>query len=92
MTYDWDTEKNKWLRDNRGISFEEIVSLIDGGALRAVLEHPKRPNQKIFIVEREGYTYNVPFVEQENGTCFLKTAYPSRISTKKDIGVKNGEN
>jgi hypothetical protein len=87
MRFDWDTKKNTWLRENRYISFEEIISLIEGGALRAVLTHPKRPNQKIFIVEREGYAYNVPFVEQENGTCFLKTAYPSHNSTKMYIGV-----
>jgi hypothetical protein len=29
------------------------------------------------------YAYVVPFVEQENGTLFLKTIYPSR-KAKKD--------
>ena len=86
MKYDWNSEKNEWLIKNRGISFEEIIYLIGSGELKAILEHPKKSNQKIFVIEREGYAYNVPFVEQEDGTCFLKTIYPSRASTKKFLG------
>jgi len=56
--------------------------------LRAILKHPKKPNQKIFVVEREGYAFNMPFVEEHDETCFLKTIYPSRSSTKKHIGGK----
>ncbi len=83
MKYDWNPEKNKWLSKNRDISFEEIICLIESGGLRVILMHSKRPNQKIFVVESEGYAYNVPFIEQEDGTCFLKTIYPSRASTKR---------
>jgi uncharacterized DUF497 family protein len=86
MKYDWNHEKNEWLIINRNISFEEVIYLISSGALKVILKHPKKPNQKIFVVEREGYAYNVPFVEQKDGTCFLKTIYPSRASTKKFIG------
>lgn len=86
MRFDWDPEKNKWLRQYRDIVFEEIICLIDEGCLLAILRHPKRANQKIFIINRGGYAYNVPFVEQEAGTCFLKTIYPSRASTKKYLG------
>lgn len=86
MKYDWDPEKNKWLSENRDISFEEIICLIENGSLRAILKHPKKLNQEIFVVEREGYAYNVPFVENEEGTYFLKTIYPSRASTKRFIG------
>ena len=86
MKYDWNPVKNEWLIKNRDISFEEIIYLIESGGLRAILEHPKKSNQKIFILKREGYAYNVPFVEKEDGTCFLKTIYPSRASTKKFIG------
>jgi hypothetical protein len=88
MDFDWDLGKNAWLKENRGISFEEIICLIDEGGIRAVLRHPKKTNQKIFVIERKGYAYNVPFVEETDGTCFLKTAYPSRVSTKKFIGGK----
>lgn len=88
MKFDWDPEKNTWLFENRDITFEEIICLISEGYLLAVLIHPKKPNQKIFVVERSGYAYNVPFVEDESGTLFLKTVYPSRVSTKKYIGAK----
>jgi hypothetical protein len=92
MHFDWDQEKNQWLEAERGISFEEIISLIDSGHLRVVLSHPKRIDQKIFIIERDGYACNVPFVEQKNGTCFLKTIYPSRASTRKHLGDENEKN
>jgi len=88
MTFDWNDEKNVWLKENRDVTFDEIVCLIDEGFLRAILEHLKRPGQKIFVVERDGYAYNVPFVEAQDGTCFLKTIYPSRALTKKIIESK----
>lgn len=88
MKFNWSPEKNKWLAENRNITFEEIIYLINEGYLRAILNHPKKPNQKIFVVEREGYAFNVPSVEEQDGTCFLKTIYPSRSSTKKHIGGK----
>jgi len=92
VKFDWNQDKNKWLKENRKIPFEEIICLIDAGYLRAVLMYPKKPRQKIFVVERGGYTYNVPFVEQDDETCFFKTIYPSRVSTKNYIGDKNGKN
>ncbi|MDO9463742.1 MAG: toxin [bacterium] len=88
MKFNWSPEKNKWLAENRNITFEEIIYLINEGYLRAILKHPKKANQKIFVVEREGYAFNVPSVEEHDGTCFLKTIYPSRSSTKKHIGGK----
>ena len=92
MKFDWNQDKNRWLKEKRKISFEEIICLIDSGYLRAVLIHPRKPGQKIFVVEREGYAYNVPFVEQDDETCFLKTIYPSGTLTKKYIGDKNENN
>ncbi len=89
MEFDWDSGKNQWLVEFRNISFSEMIGLIEAGCLRAILRHPKKKHQRIFVVEREGYAYNVPFVKQENGICFLKTVYPSRASTKKYIGGQN---
>ncbi|MEW6089002.1 MAG: toxin [bacterium] len=83
MKFDWNPDKNKWLKDYRSINFDEITCLIDNGYLMTILNHPKKAKQKIFVVERDGYAYNVPFVEETDGTCFLKTIYPSRSSTKK---------
>ena len=51
--------------------------------------HPnklKYPNQKIYIVNLNGYVYLVPFVRKNTQTIFLKTIFPSRKLTKKYLG------
>ena len=78
----WSPEKNKILMTERGICFEEIAYLIEAGKILAVEENPGHPNQKIYILDMEGYAVIVPFVETEN-EIFLKTAFPSRKYTKK---------
>jgi hypothetical protein len=83
MKFDWNPEKNKWLKENRDISFDEITCLIEEGRLIGILRHTRKEKQKVLIVERDGYAYNIPFIEEDDGTCFLKTIYPSRASTKK---------
>jgi uncharacterized DUF497 family protein len=90
MTYNWDDEKNSILKKQRGISFEEIVVAILDNQILDVLEHPNRqqyPNQKLYVIEYQGYAYAVPYVEQE-GEIFLKTIYPSRKYTKKYMGLE----
>ena len=82
MYFDWDDEKNQKLKDERGIGFEDIVIAIDEGRLLVTLEHLKRPNQKIYVVNVENYAYMVPFVK-DGKKRFLKTIYPSRTMTKK---------
>ena len=87
--FDWDESKNDILKKERNISFEIIVIQIVVGKLLDVLEHPnqkKYKNQKLFVVEYEGYVYLVPFVEDEE-KIFLKTIIPSRNATKKYMGV-----
>jgi hypothetical protein len=78
----WNVEKNEQLKQTRGISFEEIIHLIDEGKLLAVEENTGHTNQKIYVVERENYAVVVPFVETDTG-IFLKTAFLSRKHTKK---------
>ena len=82
--FDWDGKKNQKLKDERGVGFEDIVIAIDEGRLLITLEHPKRPNQKIYVVNVGNYAYMVPFVEDKE-KYFLKTIYPSRKMTKKYI-------
>jgi len=53
-----------------------------------ILEHTKRKNQKIFIVEIKNYVYAVPFTIDEENNIVLKTAYPSRKLNKKYRGKK----
>ena len=91
-TFRWNSEKNEILALNRGITFEEIVQRIQSGAKVIEVDHPnkkKYPNQKIMIVDVEGYAYLVPYVIEEN-EYFLKTIIPSRKATKKYLGDKNG--
>jgi uncharacterized DUF497 family protein len=82
----WNAEKNEMLKQTRGISFEEIVFLIEAGNILGIEENPGHSNQKIFIVDIENYAVIVPFVETEK-EIFLKTAFPSRKYTKK-YGLK----
>ena len=99
MSYDaimtifrWNTEKNEILARERGITFEEIVQRIESGAKVIETDHPnkkKYPNQKILIIDVDGYAYLVPCVIEKND-YFLKTIIPSRKATKKYLGGENG--
>jgi uncharacterized DUF497 family protein len=87
-SFSWNDEKNASLIQERGISFEEIVFHIENGDVLDLLEHPKRdryPNQKLFVVNVDGYAYLVPFVEDEH-EVFLKTIIPSRKATRDYLG------
>ena len=78
----------------RGISFEEILSSMDQGGLLTTLEHPnqeKYPNQKIWVVKYREYAHLVPFVESKE-EIFLKTIMPSRKATKKFLDEADDEN
>ncbi len=81
----WNEEKNRRLKEERGVCFEEVVFKIERGEVLDLLEHPNQeryPGQRIFVVEIEGYVYLVPFVETEE-EVFLKTVIPSRKATRK---------
>jgi hypothetical protein len=82
----WSYDKNKLLKAKRGISFEQIVYLIESGHILGIEENSGRPDQKIYVLEIEGYAVIVPFVEKDN-EIFLKTAFPSRKYTKR-YGLK----
>ena len=89
----WDYGKNIVLQRTRGIGFEEIVAAIEaGGLLDTVKHHDLRryPRQQLLIVALHDYAYVVPYVEEEDGTYFLKTVYPSRNMTEKYL-QKSGE-
>ena len=86
--YDWNDEKNEWLRQVRGIRFEDVVFHMAHGGLLDTIEHPNQrqySGQRIFIVNVEGYACLVPFVESEE-SIFLKTIIPSRKMTKLYLG------
>lgn len=88
--YDWNPEKNEILKQERNISFEDIVFHIENGDEVDVFDHPNQeryPNQKISVVLVDDYAYLVPYIESE-AVIFLKTIIPSRKATKKYIGEK----
>ena len=83
--FSWSNEENEKLKQQRGISFEEVVFHIERGDVLDVVEHPdqaKYPGQRFFVIDVEEYVYLVPFI----GTAheyFLKTIIPSRKATRK---------
>jgi len=84
-TIQWDEQKNEWLKQNRGLGFEQVAVLVEKGQVLEVMDHPdqrKHPGQKMAIVEIDGYACLVPYVDDEDG-IFLKTIIPSRKATKK---------
>ncbi len=86
--FEWDPEKNQRLLRERNVSFEDVVFCLGGGGLLDDIPHPnheKYPNQRVFIVNIDGYAYLVPYVNSENG-LFLKTIIPSRKATRNDLG------
>ncbi len=88
--FDWDDDKNALLKIERGVSFEQVIFWIAQGGLLDVLEHhnPERyPDQRLFIVNVDGYAYIVPFVEDDEA-IFLKTVIPSRKMTRQYLGSR----
>ncbi|MBW2652550.1 MAG: BrnT family toxin [Deltaproteobacteria bacterium] len=84
MKYEWDPEKNEWLKKKRGISFEQIIFHLSQGDLWKVADHPdqeKHPDQKIYFVLIDDYICLVPHNSEENH-IFLKTIIPSRKATR----------
>ena len=86
--YDWDQGKNAQLKQQHGVTFEEIVFQISQGFEVDVFRHPnqkKYPGQMVSVVILDDYAYLVPYVESDN-VLFLKTIIPSRKATKKYLG------
>ena len=83
----WDNDKNEWLKKNRGVSFEQVIILMEREDVLETIEHPnqnKYPGQKIATVKIYNYAYLIPYV-QESDDIFLKTIIPSRKATNKYV-------
>jgi len=88
MRFVWDHMKNEKLKEERHVSFEQVVFHIAEGDLLDILEHPnpdRYPGQKVFVVRISNYAFLVPFVEEDN-RIILKTIIPSRKATAKYLG------
>ena len=88
-TFNWNEEKNRWLKQERGVSFEQVVICIENGKILDIIKHPnpeKYPNQQFYIIDINSYVFIVPYVENEN-VIFLKTVFPSRKYTNLYLGL-----
>jgi len=93
----WNPEKNEMLKTLRDISFEDVVFYIEAGGLLDIVSHPdqaKYPEQKVYVVDIEGYIYLAPFIESDQ-EVFLKTIryFPERqvILAAAGAGVTHGD-
>ena len=83
----WDNEKNEMLKKTSGVSFEQVVVLMERGEILDTVEHPNQeryPGQKIAVINIDEYVYLVPYV-QSGEELFLKTIIPSRKATNKYV-------
>ncbi|MCK9365291.1 MAG: BrnT family toxin [Syntrophales bacterium] len=84
MKYEWNPEKNEWLKDERHVSFEQIIIHLSRGDVWKITDHPDQsiyPGQKLYFVIVDGYIHIVPYVIEKE-CIFLKTIIPSRKATK----------
>ena len=80
----WNSEKSEALKQERGVSFEQVVVAIEAGGVLDILSHPnpaKFPNQRILVVNCDSYACLIPYVEDAD-CYFLKTVIPSRKATR----------
>lgn len=88
--FDWNVEKNNWLRLVRRVTFEDVIFHLQAGDLLDVIQHDKYAHQRVLVVNIEEYVYLVPFVESDEA-IFLKTVIPSRKMTKRYLGATDHE-
>lgn len=89
----WSDTKNEQLKQERGISFEQVAQAFAAGRLLADLPHPNQtryPNQRMLLIDIEGYAYAVPCVPTDRG-YFLKTMYPSRQTTRRYLDPRRDD-
>lgn len=79
MVIEWDEEKNRVLKQERGLSFEAVEEAIESGRILDDVEHTgeQYSHQRILIVEIGGYPVMVSYV-QDGARIFLKTMFRNR--------------
>ena len=78
----WNPLKNELLKKTRNLSFERIEAALNNGQFVSDLKHPKHEDQRILIVNLEGYAYVIPYRETEIEIHWI-TIFPSRKYTKQ---------
>jgi uncharacterized DUF497 family protein len=87
----WNAEKDLWLQDHRGVSFQDIATCILSDNLVDMIENPSRDGQEAFVIRFKNYILVVPFVVEKDNTIFLKTAYPSRKMNARFGGINEAK-
>ena len=66
MQFYWNNEKNNQLKQDRNISFEDIVQSIHNDGLIEIIQNPSANfvGQKVLVIQIHDYIYLVPFVMQ----------------------------
>ena len=80
MRLEWSLAKNKRLKQERGLCFEDVEQALSGDGFVDDLPHPnteRYPNQRLLVVLIDNYPCVVPYVRDGN-KLFLKTIYPNR--------------
>ncbi len=80
--YEWNEEKNVILKNERDISFEDVIFALKNDRLLDIISSPTHEGQKCFVVNIKDYVYVIPYVRITDEKVFLKTIYPSRKHTK----------
>lgn len=84
-------EKNRKLKSERGINFDDVINILEQGLELDIIDHHNQNRycgQKILIIEKDNYVYAVPFLKDE-WNVFFKTIYPSRKLHKKFLNKKS---
>jgi len=84
MIYEWDPEKNEKIKEEHGISFDQVVELIKKRFVIDIIINPskKYKGQKVFLIKRGVSVFMVPF-EKRNKRVRLITAFYSKSFTDK---------
>jgi hypothetical protein len=71
----WNLGKNSKLKEERGVSMEQVYELIQKGAFRTAKNPSKNHRgQRMFVVTINRRRYAIPFTEHETH-FFLRTIY-----------------
>lgn len=84
-TVRFDEVKNRLLKEQRGVGFEDVLEAIQNDNVLDIIENPnhkKYKDQYFFILKIKDYVYAVPF-RIENEGIVLITIYASRKYKKK---------
>lgn len=85
IEYEFDAAKSTQLRKERGLGFEEMITLMETGYVIKTYPHPNRakyPHQEVYAVNVSGYVWLV-MSEKRGDKIRLITFYPSSKETKK---------